>query len=203
MDITMNYDRYRNMTEKNYNKKKASFYLMRKPSDKILVPYVSNIYNKKVLEVGIGFGYYTKYYLNNDNKVKGLDINPDLGINTGVEISQGLASQITNIFKEKFDYIISFFMTEYLSYQEMSKFIEQSVTLLDKGGKFSTTIILNSGIGWLYIMCARVKRIKKYNYTFREIESLIPNVPNLKKHIIPLNSIMKIPFAILLEIEKQ
>ena len=154
------------------------------------------------MEVGIGFGYYTKYYLNNDNKVKGLDINSELGKNIGVEIIQGLANQLIDIFQEKFDYIISFFMTEYLSYQEMQEFIEQGVALLEKGGKFTTTIILNKGLGWLYIMCAKIKGIRKYNYTIGEIKSLIPDDSNLEYRIIPLKSIMKIPFAILLEIER-
>lgn len=199
----MNYDRYNALTEKKYNRKKLSFYLMRKPLNKILIPYVTDICGKKVLEVGIGFGYYTKYYLNNDNKVKGLDINSQLGKNIGVEIAQGLANQLIYIFKEKFDYIISFFMTEYLSYQEMREFVEQGVVLLNKGGKFATTIILNKGLGRWYIICARIKGIKKYNYTMREIKSLIPDEPNLKHQITPLNSILKIPFAILLEIERR
>lgn len=199
----MNYDRYRKVTEQKYNKKKISTYLMRKPSDRILIPFASHICGKKVLEVGIGFGYYTKYYMNNENTVKAVDINPQLGSHIGIDIVPGSADQLQNLFKETFDCIVSFFMTEYISYQEMKEFIQQSLKLLNKGGKFATTIILKKGIGRLYIILARLKGIKKYNYSMEEIKSMVPDCQNMDVHITALNGILNIPYAVLLEIEKE
>lgn len=199
----MNYDRYQNVTEQKYNRKKLSTYLMRNPSDKILIPFAANIYNKKVLEVGIGFGYYTKYYMNNENVVKAVDINPHLGKHIGIEIAEGKADHLQELFKEKFDYIISFFMTEYLSYEEMKQFIGQSLELLNEKGTFATTIILKKGIGKLYIMLAGLKGIKKYNYSMNEIKSMIPNDQNVNIHITALNGLWGIPYAVLLEIGKK
>ncbi len=199
----MNYDRYCNYNEHKYNRKTISYFLMRKPSDRVLIPYVSGIKNRKVLEVGIGFGYYTKYYIDNDNKIKGVDVNPQLEKNLNVEVVYGLANRLNETVKEMFDYILSFFMTEYLSYEELKEFIEQSVALLNEGGKFVTTIILRKGLGRLYIMLARMKGINKYNYTIKEINSMIDDKWKMSIHITPLNTVMKIPFAILVEIEKK
>lgn len=201
--MNMNHDRYNSMTEKAYNKRGISYYLMRKPADRVLIPYASHIRDKKVLEVGIGFGYYTKYYLDNHNKAKGADINSELGKNIGVEIVAVAANRLKDVFNEKFDYIVSFFMTEYLSYSELGEFIMQSVSLLDKGGKFATTIILRKGIGRLYIMLAMLKGIKKYNYSIKEIKTLVQNKHGLSIRITHLDSVMRIPFAVLLEIEKK
>ncbi len=198
----MNYDRYCNQNERNYNRKTLSYYLMRKPPDKILIPYVSGICNKKVLEVGIGYGYYTRYYMDNCNKVKGIDVNPSLGKDLDIEVAYGLANKLKETVKEKFDYIVSFFMTEYLSYEEMKEFIGQGILLLNDGGRFVTTVIQKRGLGRLYILFARMRGIKKYNYSMEEIYSMIEKEKEISINILPLDTVMKIPFASLVEIEK-
>lgn len=198
----MNYDRYLAETEEHYNKKNLSYYLMRKPADRILIPYVSQIKNAKVLEVGIGYGYYTGYYIKNHNKVKGLDVNPQLGKNTGVQIIQGTANQLKSKVKGTFHYILSFFMTEYLPYKELQQFFEQSGELLQRGGVLATTVILKKGLGRWYILLARIKGVKKYNYTMKEIKWIVHDLKDMRVRVTPLNTIMNIPFAVLVEIKK-
>ena len=56
-----NYDRYRYYTESQYEKKGLSYYFMKKQADKRLLPYVTHIRKKRVLEVGPGYGYSCKW----------------------------------------------------------------------------------------------------------------------------------------------
>lgn len=199
----MNYDRYLNDTEEHYNKKSISYYLMRHPSDQILIPYVSRIENAKVLEAGVGYGYYTRFYINNGNDIVGLDANPQMGKNIGIEIVQGLANELREKIQGRFDYILSFFMTEYLSYKELEAFLVQGTDRLERGGILATTIILNRGLGKLYIFLAGMKGIQKYNYSKSQILSMIRQLKNVKIRVTPLQTVMKIPFAVLLEIKKK
>lgn len=196
----MNYDRYRDSNEQKYNKKTFSYYLMRQPVDKILIPYVSGISHKKVLEVGIGYGYYTKYYINNNNQITGLDANAQMGVNIGVKVIQGFANQLKEKICDKYQCILSFWMTEYLSYTELKAFIEQGIEMTEEGGIFATTIILKKGLGRFYIDMASLRGVKKYNYTLEQVENIVGN--QYRKRITPLNSVCGIPFAILLEVEK-
>lgn len=194
------YNRYRNYSEKKYNKKCISYFFMKRQADRVLIPYVKKVKKKKILEVGLGYGYYTKYLVKNCNIVKGFDINPELGKDIGIEILEGQANQLREKIKEEYDCIMSFFMTEYLNNREMAQFIEQGIQLLSPGGIFVTTFILNKGLGWLYVILARVKGIKKYCYSVEEIEQMI-NVDENKIKIIHLNTILGIPFAALMEIQ--
>lgn len=193
-----NYDRYQNYSEKKYNKKNISYFLMKKQANQILIPYIKKIKNKNVLEVGPGYGYYTKYLVNNGNTVKGLDINPELGQNIGIEIIRGQAAQLSTYIKEKYDYIVSFFMTEYLDFSEITDFISQSLKQLNSDGIFVTTIITNKGLGWLYIKLARIKGIEKYCYSEKQIRKIVDENSNIT--ITPLNTILGIPFASLVQI---
>lgn len=195
-----NYDRYQNYTEKKYNKKDISYFLMKKQADRILIPYVSKIKNKEILEVGPGYGYYTNYLLKNQNSVIGIDINPELGRNIGIEIIEGHANKLLEKVNDKYDNIVSFFMTEYLSPVEMEEFITQGIHLLKPGGVFATTVIVNRGLGWLYIMVARIKGIQKYNYSEKQIKGMISADKEIT--ITQLRTILGIPFAFLIEVEK-
>ncbi|MDE7430508.1 MAG: class I SAM-dependent methyltransferase [Lachnospiraceae bacterium] len=194
----MNYDRYKKYTEEEYNKKSISSFFMKNQCDKILFPYIDGITGKEILEVGLGYGGYTKRYMDKNN-VSGMDINSDMGKDIGISIIQGKADQIREKVNKKYDYILSFFMTEYLASNELEQFMEQAVEALKPGGTFATTIIWNRGIGWLYIALARIKGIKKYNYSIDAIKEMISG-KNI--NITKLNSVLHIPFALLLEIKQ-
>lgn len=193
-----NYDRYQNYTEKEYNNKNISNFFMKKQADKVLLPYIKNIHKKKILEVGPGYGYYTKYLLDNGNMVEGLDINPGLGANIGIKITKGRADQLSDKFQDKFERVLSFWMTEYLNEAQMKAFVEQGAGLLDSHGVFTTTVVVNRGLGWLYIALARLKGIKKYCYSQQQIRQMIGEGKKIR--MIPLNTILNIPFAVLIEI---
>ena len=193
-----NYDRYRYYTESQYEKKGLSYYFMKKQADKRLLPYVTHIRKKRVLEVGPGYGYYTKYLLKNDNHVSGLDINPELGANIGIKIVKGRADQLQDKIQDKYDRILSFFMTEYLDEIQMGEFMRQSIKLLDSEGIFATTVIVNKGLGWIYITLARLKGIKKYCYSSKQIRNMIGAGKAVR--MIPLNTIFNIQFAVLVEV---
>lgn len=194
----MNYDRYKKCTEEKYDKKSISSFFMKNPCDKILLPYIKGIMDKEILEVGLGYGGYTKRYMNRNN-VWGLDVNPDMGKNIGIKIIQGKADEIREKVNQKYDYVLSFFMTEYLAPDELGQFIEQSVGALKPGGTFATTVILNRGIGWLYVTLARIKGIKKYNYSINTVTKMASG-KNIR--ITKLNSVLHIPFAFLLEVDQ-
>ena len=193
-----NYDRYRYYTESQYEKKGLSYYFMKKQADKRLLPYVTHIRKKRVLEVGPGYGYYTKYLLKNDNHVSGLDINPELGANIGIKIVKGRADQLQDKIQDKYDRILSFFMTEYLDEIQMGEFMRQSIKLLDSEGIFATTVIVNKGLGWIYITLARLKGIKKYCYSSKQVRNMIGAGKAVR--MIPLNTIFNVPFAVLVEV---
>ena len=195
-----NYDRYKNYTENQYNKRTISVYLMKEQADKILLPYINRIRGRRILEVGPGYGYYTRILIELKNEVTGYDINPELGKNIGIEIIRGKASEIADNIKEKYDVVISLFMSEYLSPDELQSFIEQSCSILDTNGIFATTIFLNRGMGLLYITLARIKRVKKFCYSERRVLDMIPK--GYESNTIPLRSVFGIPLAFLLEVNK-
>ena len=72
-----NYDRYKTVTSACYEKKDLMDYLVRIPSDKKLVPLIDGIKGKKILDVGLGTGRYTRLLVK-DNEVVGVDRNPHL-----------------------------------------------------------------------------------------------------------------------------
>ena len=195
-----NYDRYQNYTENKYNKKGISWLLMKKQADKRLIPYVKNIKKEKILEVGPGYGYYTRYLLKNGNSVSGVDINPELGANIGIEIMKGRADQLQEIVHDKYDRVCSFWMTEYLDELQMKKFMQQSIALLNHEGVFATTVILNRGLGWIYITLARMKGVRKFCYSIKKMEEMLGEVGKVR--IVPLNTVFHIPFAVLIEVEQ-
>lgn len=128
-----NFRRYGTFTEKKYNRKGLSYYLMRKKPDEIIIPYLEKIKDENVLEVGVGYGYYRAAYFSNNN-VTGFDVNPALGKNLGIEILSGKADEIGKI-EKKYSRIFSFYMTEYLNPAELKKFINDSIDIvLERGG---------------------------------------------------------------------
>lgn len=197
--IVHNYDRYQHYTESQYDKKGLSYFFMKKQADKKLIPYVKSITKKKILEVGPGYGYYTRYLLENANIVSGLDINPELGANIGIEITKGRADQLQDLVHDKYDRVLSFFMTEYLDETQMQEFVRQGINRLEPDGIFAATAIVNRGLGWIYITLARLKGIKKYCYSQKQIRKMVGEGKNVR--MIPLNTILNIPFAVLVEVK--
>ena len=55
-----NYDRYKMETAESYEKKGLMYYLVRIQSDRKLLPFISQIKGKKILDAGPGSGQYTK-----------------------------------------------------------------------------------------------------------------------------------------------
>jgi ubiquinone/menaquinone biosynthesis C-methylase UbiE len=72
-----NYDRYKSVTSVAYGKKGIMDYLAKIPSDKKLIPLISQIKDKNILDVGLGTGYYTRFLIE-DNEITGIDQNPHL-----------------------------------------------------------------------------------------------------------------------------
>lgn len=194
-----NYFRYKKMTEEKYYKKGLLYYLVRKPGDKTLFNWINKIKSKTVLEVGAGYGYYTKHLMKN-NTVEAVDINPDLCKNLGITVYGCSASDIDVYVKKSYDCVCSFWMTEYLDNDELRKFIYNGCGMLKESGHFLSTIIIKKGLGRLYILGAKIKRINKYNYTYKDIVEIVPE--GYSARFIKVKGIWGIPFAILLDITR-
>lgn len=196
-----NYDRYKadGENEANYNKKDLSYWLLRWNADRTIFPYLTKIKNEDILEVGIGYGYYKDAYFN-DNNVTGYDVNAFLGKRLGIEIIEGEARDVRKVGR-RFNRVLSFFMTEYLDFDELTTFIKDSYNYLleDDGGIIATTVIVNAGLGKIYTTLATVKGIKKYSYSYKELEQMLEG---MNYTFTPLNSWFGIPFATLIEIKK-
>lgn len=128
-----NFRRYDSVTEKKYNRKGISYLLLRKKADKKIMAYLRGIKGERILEAGIGYGYYKDVYFK-ANHVTGYDVNPQLGQHLGIEIIQGRADEIAKVGR-KFDRVLSFYMTEYLNPEELKKFLDDSVdAVIVRGG---------------------------------------------------------------------
>lgn len=169
-----NYNRYDNMTQTEYDRDSWLNIVCRKllsdPADKIIIPWLLQLSGKSILEVGAGYGRYTNRYKTNNN-VDVADINPSLCENIGVPIFKASANRLTDSIKKTYDVICSFWMTEYLSPDELEQFVSEAYQLLNPNGMFCTTIMLTLGYGGLYVMGARIKGIKKYSYHIHQVKS--------------------------------
>jgi len=196
----INYERYSSVKPEEYGKKGVMYYLCRKPSDKKIIPIISRIKNKKVLEVGFGTGYYTTTFIKNKCKVTGVDINPHLGKNLRIKIIKAKADKFSNHLKnEKFDVVASFWMTEYLDENQLEKYLKESKKVLKKEGKLITTIISNRGLGWFYVILAMfIRKIRKYGYKNEAIRYKIEKSGFKKINLIKLNSWLGVPWAYLI-----
>lgn len=195
-----NYERYKSINGKQYEKKGIMHCLCRKPSDKKIFPIINKIKNKEVLEIGLGTGYYTKTFLKNKCKVIGVDINPHLGKELGIKVIKAKADDFSKYLKnKKFDVVASFWMTEYLDKNQFENFIKESKKVLKKNGKLITTVISNKGLGWLYIFFAKtIKGINKYYYSEKQITNSLKEKEFNSVQIIKLNSWLGIPWAYLI-----
>ena len=190
-----NYDRYKNITSETYEKKGIMNYLAKIPSDKKLIPLISQIKDKDILDVGLGTGYYTRLLIE-DNKVTGVDQNPHL-CKLPIKVYKGDATELAKLVKgEKFDIVFSTWMTEYLDEEQLSVFFAESKKVLKDDGTFITTVISKYGLGFVYITMAKLLRgINKYYYHPREVIKKLKATGFSDVKIIKLNSWLHVPWA--------
>ena len=128
-----NYDGYKAQTAESYEKKCLMDYLVRIPSDKKLLPIISQIKGKKILDIGPGTGRYTELLLN-DNEVVGIDRNSHL-CRLPIKVHQGDATQLAQLVEaHSFDMVFSTWMTEYLDPKQLSEFFRQAKIVLGETG---------------------------------------------------------------------
>lgn len=192
-----NYDRYKTETSASYEKKCLMDYLVRIPSDKKLVPFISQIKGKKILDVGPGSGRYTSLLLK-DNEVLGIDRNPHL-CRLPIKVLKADATQFVGLVGvQSFDMVFSTWMTEYLNPEQLSSFFKQVRIAVKPGGEFVTTIVSKHGFGFLYITAAGLLRgVKKYNYSKREVSDKLKDAGFKEISIINLSSWLGFPWAYL------
>lgn len=190
-----NYDRYKTITPELYEKKGVMHYLVRIPSDRKLFPLISQIKGKRILDVGLGTGWYTKLLLK-DNEIVGIDQNPQL-CRLPIKLLKGNATELAEIVgAEKFDVVLSTWMTEYLNKQQLQQFFNGARKVLKDKGQLMTTVISKYGVGFLYIAAAKIIRnIDKYNYTKEQITDMLRKAGFVDIKIINLNSRLCVPFA--------
>jgi len=190
-----NYDRYKTVTTESFDKKDIMYYLVRIPSDRKLLPFISHIKGKKILDVGPGSGRYTKLLLN-DNEVVGIDRNPHL-CRLPIKVLQADATQFVGLVEaHSFDTVFSTWMTEYLNPEQLGDFFKQAKMALKQEGKIVTTIISKGGFGFFYITAAGLLRgISKYNYSKREVCDKLREAGFKEISIVNLNSWLGIPWA--------
>jgi cyclopropane fatty-acyl-phospholipid synthase-like methyltransferase len=173
-------------------------YLVRIPSDKKLVPIISQIKGKKILDVGPGTGRYTSLLLKKDNEVVGIDRNPHL-CRLPIKVHQGDATQFAQLVAaHSFDTVFSTWMTEYLNPEQLSTFFKQARIAIKQGGELVTTIVSEHGFGFLYITAAKFLRgVNKYNYNKKQVETKLTEAGFKEISIVNLNSWLGIPWAYL------
>ncbi len=167
------YERYEKMTSEQYDKRTFMFYLCRTPADRNLIPAICSIENKKILDVGLGSGSYTRYLIEK-NDVTGIDQNPHL-CKLPIKVHKGDATELSKLTgKEKFDIVLSTWMTDYLNEENLTKFFAEAKAVLNNDGKLMTTIPNTYGFGLIYITAAKIIRdVNKYTYTKKKVTKIL------------------------------
>ena len=167
-----NYERYQNTDTDRVGRTDVLYHLCRKPSDGVIIPLLKSLTGKRILEVGIGSGYYTRYVMNG-NKVCGIDQNPHL-CQLPIKVYKGDAARLNEAIGEKnFDVVMSMWMTEYLNHEQLQTFLCQSRQMLSGGGMLLTTIIADKGMGILYFTAAKkLRHIANYCYNISVVEKM-------------------------------
>lgn len=171
-----NYERYNQLDAVSYEKKTLLSILIGEKCGKIIGELISGIKNRKILELGCGTGRYTKIYYE-DNDIKCIDINPHLFELGNVPVIKGNVTELDNLLgkDERFDYITSFWMSEYLTEKELTQTLTLSAKFLNPNGLIIFTFISNGLIGRLYIAGAKIKGIPKYKYSNDKIYKIAGN----------------------------
>ena len=193
------HERYENLDAATYEKKTLMYLLCRITSDKVLRPTLSEINNVKVLDVGLGTGLYTRILLANGCDVTGVDQHPHL-CTVPVTVHPGDATALTAaVGDEQFDTVVSTWMTDYLSPDQLQMFITQAHAVLRDGGVFYTTVVRRCPVSWLYITAARrIRGVSKYSYTADQLNAMAQTAGFASMRLIPLNALCGMRWAYVL-----
>ncbi|MCX5633564.1 MAG: class I SAM-dependent methyltransferase [Phycisphaerae bacterium] len=197
-----NYERYKSLTAEDCKRELFMLLLCRIPADRKIIPYLSTLKGKKILDVGCGSGFYTKLLIEK-NKVVGIDQNPHL-CRLSIPLHKGDATDLSTLVGgEKFDVVLSTWMTEYLNPEQLNSFLSEVKKVLNKQGIFISTFISTYCLGYTYVKLAKIlKGIDKYCYPKKEIINKLKNTGFTNIKIINLNSWLYIPWAYLVVAEK-
>lgn len=191
-------ERYRTYTTQSYEEKRGiMMYLCRMPSDKKIIPVLSQIKGKSILDVGLGTGRYTKILLT-DNYVVGVDRNPHL-CQLPIKVYNGDATELSALVGgQKFDIVLSTWMTDYLDGQKLQQFFCEAKKVLKDGGQLITTTIRASGWGLVYLFLARYFRgVDKHGCSKRRVVEKLRKAGFGEIEMINLSSWLGIPWACL------
>lgn len=182
-----NYERYRTGHRKRNKRRSIVSYLVGEMNTVVVSKAVGSIEGKKILELGAGTGRYTKLYYKK-NQVKCIDINPHLFDLKDVDIIKGDACHFGEVLEpgETFDYIVSFFMTEYIDEDSIIAILECCSKHLKDDGRVLCTFITNGLLGNFYINGARLKGIRKYKYSHSKITSFAQSAQLVVESISPI-----------------
>jgi ubiquinone/menaquinone biosynthesis C-methylase UbiE len=195
-----NFERYINKTAEEYqkeNEKTIMFYLFRITSDRIIVPSLCAIKGKRILDVGLGAGNYTRLIIDN-NEVTGVDQNPHL-CKLPIKVYKGDATELSSIVGgEKFDIVLSTWMTDYFNEETLQRFFCEAKKVLKDGGQFMTTTIRPNGWGLVYLFLARYWRgVDKHGCAKKRVVEKLKKAGFNDIQLINLNSWLGIPWACL------
>lgn len=201
--LVNNYDRYKTIDALEYEKRTLLSFFLGNTNYNIIRGFVIHIKNKKVLELGCGTGKYTKLYAKN-NKVACIDINPHLFSLSGVRLIKGNVIHLDSLISEKskYEYILSFFLTEYLPKKNLLITMRHCKKHIVSDGRIVSTFISNGLWGLIYIYGAKIiKGINKYAYSILFIKKM---ALDLKLDIVEIKKIRRfgITFAYVVVFKK-
>ncbi len=168
------HERYQGMTAAQYDKKTLMHYLCRIPADKRLLPAVRSIEHKRVLDVGLGTGGYTRLLLEQDNEVVGVDQHPHLCL-LPITVHAGDAGELSRLVGEdRFDIVLSTWMTDYLDARHLQDFFTQAKAVLRPNGRLMTTVIERYGFGAFYTTVAKyVRGVDKFTHPRQAVRRML------------------------------
>jgi ubiquinone/menaquinone biosynthesis C-methylase UbiE len=191
------HNRYLNYTPESYEKQGIMTWLCRMPADRKLVPAISQITGKHILDVGLGTGDYTRLLLDN-NTVVGVDQNPHL-CRLNVKVHKGDATGLSKLVGEqRFDIVLSTWMTDYFNGEKLQQFFNEAKKVLKPGGSLMTTTIRPNGWGLIYLFLARYwRRVDKHGCAKKRIVEKLKKAGFNDIQLINLNSWLGVPWACL------
>jgi ubiquinone/menaquinone biosynthesis C-methylase UbiE len=191
------YERYITYTPESYKRQGIMTYLCRIPADRKIIPVLSQIKGKSILDVGLGTGNYTRLLLN-DNRIVGVDQNPHL-CRLNVKVIKGDATELSELVgSEKFDVVLSTWMTDYFNGEKLQRFFCEARKVLKEGGQLIATTVRPSGWGLVYLVLARYWRgTDKHACAKKRVAAMLKSAGFSDIKLINLNSWLGIPWACL------
>ena len=196
-NLIQSQERYTHYTPESYERQGIMTYLCRMPADRKILPVLSQIKGKSILDVGLGTGDYTRLLLP-DNRVVGVDQSPHL-CRLDIKVLKGDATQLSAIVgTERFDIVLSTWMTDYLNGDELQEFFTEAKKVLNPGGQLITTTIRPNGWGLVYLALARYwRRVDKHGCAKKRVIEKLRKAGFAEIEMINLNSWLGIPWACL------